>query len=272
MMRFAETLKEIGGLYYAGQDDLDALSRLEQEIGGREPGAEERRRLDALQRAILGRLEQALKQTRAFREEMENAKLRLDDREAFVPELEILARYDEILARELREAGGTLAEGAGGGTAADTPDRMAASARMELLQNRVEGLFKEISLSFPEGERSVAALAPFAIRDGAEPPFLSYLNESALVALAGNPRLTLVERSRLDAVRSEQRIAAAGLLDTDTAIAVGKLLGARYMITGQVIPMTSHVIVFGRVIQVETGEILSAAQVYLDRRIVGELL
>jgi hypothetical protein len=136
----------------------------------------------------------------------------------------------------------------------------------------VEGLFKEISLSFPEGERSVTALAPFAIRDGTEPPFISYLNESALVALAGNPRLTLVERSRLDAVRSEQQLAGAGLLDTDTAIVVGKLLGAQYMITGQVIPMTSQVIVFGRVILVETGEILSAAQVYLDRSMVRELL
>jgi Ca-activated chloride channel family protein len=288
MMRFAETLKSIGGLYYAGQDDLDALSRLEQEIGGREPGAEERRRLDTLQRAVLGRLEQALKQTRAFREEMENAKLRLDDREAFTAELEILARYDEILTRELRDNGGTLTDGAsgialGGGEAGandagtttgvpGVPDNAEIAAALGLLQNRVEGLFKEISLSFPEGERSVTALAPFAIRDGTEPPFLSYLNESALVALAGNPRLTLVERSRLDAVRLEQQLAGAGLLDTDAAIAVGKLLGARYMITGQVIPMTSQVIVFGRVIHVETGEILSAAQVYLDRGIVRELL
>ncbi|MDR1024405.1 MAG: hypothetical protein LBL56_01665, partial [Treponema sp.] len=278
MMRFAESLKEIGGLYYAGQDDLDALSRLEQEISRREPGAAERRRLDGLQRAILERLERALQQTRAFREEMENAKLRLDDRDAFVPELEILARYDEILTRELKDMGWTLADRAGAaggatdGSVPDVPNNAAIPAALELLQNRVEGLFKEISLSFPEGERSVAALAPFAIRDGTEPPFLSYLNESALVALAGNPRLTLVERSRLDAVRSEQQLAAAGLLDTDAAIAVGRLLGARYMITGQVIPMASQVIVFGRVIDVETAEILSAAQLFLDRKTVGELL
>jgi TolB-like protein len=98
------------------------------------------------------------------------------------------------------------------------------------------------------------------------------LNESALVALAGNPRLALVERSRLDAVRAEQQLALMGMLDADAAIELGKLLGARYMITGQVIPMTSQVIVFGRVINVETGEILSAAQVYLDRETVGDLL
>jgi hypothetical protein len=286
MMRFAETIKEIGGLYYAGQDDLDALSQLERETGGREPDAGQRRRAEELKGALLGRLEKALGQAKAFRGEMENAKLRLDDKEAFTHEIEILARYDEILSKELVENGGTLAEGGASGVGADAGGAggvgngagngaaalAAVPPELDVLKNRVAGLFKEISLSFPEGERSVTALAPFAIRDGGEPAFLSYLNESALTALAGDPRLTLVERSRLDAVRAEQRLAASGLLDADAAIGVGRLLGARYMITGQVIPMTSQVIVFGRVINVETGEILSAAQLFLDRKTVGELL
>jgi Ca-activated chloride channel family protein len=275
MMRFAETIKEIGDLYYAGQDDLDALSRLEREK--RNPG--EDRRMEELRRALLTRLETALRWARAFREEMENAKLRLDDGEAFTREIEILARYDEILAKELRENGGApegLDGGPGGASGGVVGGGISGpgggAPELDVLRNRVAGLFTEIGLSFPEGERSVAALAPFAIRDGGEPPLLTYLNESALVALAGNPRLTLVERSRLDAVRAEQRLAAMGMLDADSAIAVGRLLGARYMITGQVIPMTTQVIIFGRVINVETGEILSAAQVFLDRRTVGELL
>jgi Ca-activated chloride channel family protein len=275
MMRFAGTLKEIGGLYYAGQDDLNAISQLEG-IGGRNPNAEARRR-EELIGAFRGRLEKALGQARAFRGEMENAKLRLDDREAFTHELEILARYEEILSEELVENGGTPAEAGGVGEGARGAGGGAAGSavippELDILQNRVAGLFKEISLSFPEGERSVAALAPFAIRDGEEPPLLAYLNESALTALAGNPRLTLVERSRLDAVRAEQSLAAVGMLDAGAAIGIGRLLGARYIITGQVIPMPSQVIVFGRVINVETGEILSAAQLFLDRKTVGELL
>jgi hypothetical protein len=36
--------------------------------------------------------------------------------------------------------------------------------------------------------------------------------------------------------------------------------------------MSSQVIVFGRVINVETGEIMSAAQIFLDRDILGELI
>ncbi|GHV51414.1 hypothetical protein AGMMS49579_06660 [Spirochaetia bacterium] len=287
MLHLAETLKEIGTLYYAGQDDLTALSQLEREVGGREPTAEQKQRMDSLKAAFLTRLESARQQAGERRTELENAKLRLDDTEAFTHEIEILDRYFEILGKEIVDNGGLIeapAQGiaanggiagsgsAGSGTTGVRPP--AVPADMAALQSRVNGLFKEISLSFPEGRRSVAALAPFAIRASGqgEPPLLAYLNESLLVALTGDPRLTLVERGRLDAVRAEQNLLRTGVLDTDDAITVGKLLGAQFIITGQVIPMAAQVIVFGRVINVETGEIVSAAQVFLERQLVGDLL
>jgi curli biogenesis system outer membrane secretion channel CsgG len=119
----------------------------------------------------------------------------------------------------------------------------------------------------------VAALSPFSLRgtDG-ETPLLAFINENALVSLSGIPGLALVERSRLDAVRAEQNLLRQGLLDTDAAIEVGKLLGAQYMITGQVIPMSAQAIVFARVIHVQTGEIVSAAQVFVERSVLGDLL
>ena len=80
------------------------------------------------------------------------------------------------------------------------------------------------------------------------------------------------ERSRLDAVRAEQNLLRQGLLDTDAAIEVGKLLGAQYMITGQVIPMNAQAIIFARVIHVQTGEIVSAAQIFVERSLLGDLL
>ncbi|GHV47320.1 hypothetical protein AGMMS49546_36810 [Spirochaetia bacterium] len=68
----------------------------------------------------------------------------------------------------------------GTGSAGTLPSA-AVPADMEALHSRVNGLFKEISLSFPEGRRSVAALVPFAIRKLSgrdEPPLLAYLNGS----------------------------------------------------------------------------------------------
>jgi hypothetical protein len=279
MLHFAEALRDIGGLYYAGQDDLTALSQLEREVGNREPNAGQRERMDALRENFLKRLEAALKMTRDSRLELENAKLRLDDADAFNHELEILANYDAILGRELVDAGGNPAgnyAGLGGSGPAAQPGGTGGDGRtanLDELQKRLSALYREIGLSFPEGQRSVAALAPFGIRgtDG-ETPLLAFINESALVSLSGTPGLALVERSRLDAVRAEQNLLRRGLLDTDAAIEVGRLLGAQYMITGQVIPMSAQAIVFARVIHVQTGEIVSAAQVFVERSLLGDLL
>ncbi|GHU03874.1 hypothetical protein FACS1894147_08370 [Spirochaetia bacterium] len=279
MLHFAQGLKEVGGLYYAGRDDLTALSQLERDVGRGEPNDTQKQRMDTLKENFLKRLEAALTKTRDVRLELENAKLRLDDAEAFTNELEILVKYDGILSKELIDSGGSPAGTYAGlttndsaasvsaGTGAGTPQDMA------ILQNRLAGLFKEISLSFPAGQRSVAALAPFALQGvGSDAPLLAFLNENALVNLSGKPNLTLVERSRLDAVRAEQNLQRQGAMDTDAAIALGKLLGAQYMITGQVIPMSAQVIIFGRVINVQTGEILSAAQVFIERPVLGDLL
>ncbi|MDR1901231.1 MAG: VWA domain-containing protein [Treponema sp.] len=278
MMHFAEALKEIGTLYYAGQDDLNGLSQLERESGGREPSADARQRMDTLKDTFFSRLEKALQKTNSNKAELENAKLRLDDKEAFNHEIEILARYQEILIKEIRDNGGvlkdeTLTVGDSGTDGVSLPNvSNSGPPQLEVLRNRVSGLFKEITLSLPEEQRSVVALTPFITRSGEEPLLLNFLNESALVALSSDPRLLLVERSLLDKVRQEQQIQLVEVMDADTAVGIGKLLGARFIITGQVIPLRTQVMVFGRVINVETGEIVSAAQIYLDREVVGELL
>jgi TolB-like protein len=277
MLYFAEALKEIGDLYYAGQDDLSALSQLERDVGSREPSVGQRERMDTLKENFLKRLQAALKITRDSRLELENAKLRLDDQKAFNHELEILVNYDNILSKELVDSGGSPAGNYIGlnnlGPASAGIVRTGSVANMEELQNRLSALYREVGLSFPSGQRSVAALAPFSIRGtDSETPLLAFINENALVNLSGNPSLVLVERDRLDAVRAEQNLLRQGLLDTDAAIEVGKLLGAQYMITGQVIPMSAQAIIFARVIQVQTGEIVSAAQIFVERSILGDLL
>jgi len=270
MLNFAKTITEIGELYYAGQDDLAALYQVEREVGYRQPSDGQLERMNSLKENFQGRLETALKMTRDSRLELENARLRIDDAEAFKHELEILVNYDNILSRELADSGGSPA---GNFVGIDGPSPVSPSAQpsnfLELLL-RLSALYKEIGLSFPAGQRSIAALAPFSMMGvDEETPLLAFINESALVSLAQTPGLTLVERTRLDAVRAEQNLARQGLLDTDDAIEVGKLLGAHYIVTGQVIPMSAQVIIFARVIHVQTGEIISAAQVFVENSIIG---
>ena len=239
MLHFAEALRDIGYLYYEGRTLQNSLERFTL----------------------------SLSSTLSTRNELENAQLRLDDMESFSDELEILASYENLFRRHIASSGGasdvSLLPPIGINTL--PPD-------MAVLQNRLASLFNEISLSFTEPTAPIAALSSFSLRDGSDPPLVSYLNQSAIGFLADSSRLRLVERERLDLVLYEQGIHYSNLFDADAAISLGQLLGAAYIITGQIIPMGSHVIVFGRVIHVETGEIVSAAQVFLDRDILGDLI
>jgi curli biogenesis system outer membrane secretion channel CsgG len=92
---------------------------------------------------------------------------------------------------------------------------------------------------------------------------------------------TVVERSRLDAIGREQALGASGLVDTNTAVQVGRLLGVDALMTGSiteyksetgggVVPLpfggvavgshTAYVTLDVRVINAQTGEVTMVAR------------
>jgi len=48
------------------------------------------------------------------------------------------------------------------------------------------------------------------------------------------PQMELVERSRLDAILQEHRLIRRGIVDLKTAVTIGKLCGAKVIMTGQI--------------------------------------
>ncbi len=50
--------------------------------------------------------------------------------------------------------------------------------------------------------------------------------------LAANPNIRVVERDQIQKVLDEQKLSTDGKLDNETAVKVGKLVGAHYMVTG----------------------------------------
>src|SRR3954471_23784659 len=50
--------------------------------------------------------------------------------------------------------------------------------------------------------------------------------------MAGNPRVRVVEREQIQSLLTEQQLTKAGTIDPNTAIKLGKIIGAQYMITG----------------------------------------
>ncbi len=78
--------------------------------------------------------------------------------------------------------------------------------------------------------------------------------------LSQNPAARLVERAETQRMLDEQGLAVAERVDAATAAKVGKLVGARYMITGSFMDMFGDFRLDARIINVETGEIMKVVR------------
>jgi TolB-like protein len=74
--------------------------------------------------------------------------------------------------------------------------------------------------------------------------------------LAANPAARVVERAEIQKLLEEQNLGATGRVDPQTAAKVGKLVGARYVITGAFIDFYGDFRLDARIVNVETSEIV----------------
>ncbi|HEX9108525.1 MAG TPA: CsgG/HfaB family protein [Longimicrobiales bacterium] len=91
------------------------------------------------------------------------------------------------------------------------------------------------------------------------------VQQMLLTELAQNPALRIVDRSALRQILEEQNLATSGRVDAATAARVGKLVGARYAVTGGFLDLDGNFRLDGRVVDVETGEVLNSQQVQAKR-------
>ena len=77
--------------------------------------------------------------------------------------------------------------------------------------------------------------------------------------LANNPNVRIVERDRIQALLTEQNLIKEKTIDPQTAVRLGKIVGAQYMITGMFMSDSKGTLnLTSRVINVETSAITNA--------------
>ena len=247
MMDLALRLVEIGELYY------DAIE-LVPEYG------------DAVPAESRDKLERALVVVRLGHAELENASLRLDE-DVFADEIGILEAYDQILTTDLAEFASLEApedpeDQAAVKTGADLLLRLPAEVTLE---THIKHLVDEMILGFPAGGSPVVAVAGVTGGSESAQPIVQMINNGILTALISQSDFTVVERDRIAALLEEQELNLSGLVDTTTAVRVGRLAAADYVVTGTLIETSQSMVVFARVVNVETGVVESAAQSIVAR-------
>ena len=232
MLHFAQAMIRIGEMYYAARAMTEAGAKVEN-------------------------LRTCLELALAMKKEMVNARTRLDST-GFDEEILIMDNYLKILGTDLALTDEEVTKIAG-------DVEIAPPAPERSLDENLGNLFREVILNLGTGQGGAIAVSGFSMRKGAQPPLCALLDERGLVELSRMRTLKPVERRRLDAVLEEQELALSDLADTTNAIAVGKVLAARYILTGSVIEMPGSLVIFARIVNVETSEVESAAQVIVPK-------
>ena len=93
---------------------------------------------------------------------------------------------------------------------------------------------------------------------GNSAPLGKAVSSMLITELIGNPGLQVIERYQLQDLLMEQRLALSGRVDEGTAVEIGKMLGAQYMIYGQVTSIAEQLRMDMRVVDVETSEVVEA--------------
>lgn len=79
--------------------------------------------------------------------------------------------------------------------------------------------------------------------------------------MANNPNLRVVERERIQALLTEQNLIKEKTIDAQTAVRLGKIVGAQYMITGMFMSDSKGSLTLtSRVVNVETSAITNATR------------
>jgi TolB-like protein len=137
--------------------------------------------------------------------------------------------------------------------------------RFKTLSKSLVGLAFLSSVAVAQSKPTVAVISFTNSALGASNKDLEPLSKGIADLLAGslaaNPNIRVVERDRIQAVLEEQKLGADGKLDQAAMVKVGKILGAKHMITGVFITevpkgaAAAPMRLSARVINTETSEI-----------------
>jgi len=106
-----------------------------------------------------------------------------------------------------------------------------------------------------ESSPLTVAVLPFESSDEQLAGKATEVSSFLAARLSTRPELWLLERADIDKILAEQTIKLSGLTDPGSAVQVGKLLGAKVLVTGRFIRSGSGAILVAKVMSTETSRV-----------------
>ena len=137
----------------------------------------------------------------------------------------------------------------------------------ELFASAVDQLASYASISL--SHKPATAILPVATTLPAVDQ--SHLTSTVLMAAIRHPLFTVVDRENTGAIVNEIKLGLSGLMDEASAAEAGRLTGATVLMAATATKTGEKINLILRLISVETGEVLSATRVVMDKTLLPSM-
>ncbi len=114
------------------------------------------------------------------------------------------------------------------------------------------------------GTRLSLAVLPFDNKGGT-PEVSSMVQDNMITTLYNLRRFKILERSKIDEIVKEQKLGMTGFIDPAKAVKVGKVIGVDAILMGSISSTATGVAITARLIDTETGTIITAKDAFSDQ-------
>lgn len=137
------------------------------------------------------------------------------------------------------------------------------SASKSSLDIQIDDLSKQFVKTLSNENKSTLAIMDFVDLDGSQSMFGKYLREELTIRIFRTNKVSVVERGMLEEVMEEWNFGAKGFVSEKTASRIGQLLGVEAITIGTITDLGEDIKINARIIEVETGKLISVASVNL---------
>ncbi|MGC9513271.1 MAG: CsgG/HfaB family protein [Fidelibacterota bacterium] len=133
------------------------------------------------------------------------------------------------------------------------------------LDSELTLLSTQISQSFSTSSKTDIAIVEFSDIEGRNTHFGRYIAEELTTYLYKSGHFNIVERQMLHKIMNEQEMSLIGMIDENSAVRLGHLLGVQAIVSGSLTDLGSSVKINARLISSETGQVFSVASVEIPK-------